>query len=223
MALAQYLCNKDYFKFFYEKKQKGDTVILDNGAYEESAIHFSELARWVTELRPSVVVLPDVPGNFEKTIQRSHNYLDSFGLPHGTEGMMVLHAKDGALAHFEVAYNLCPVKWIGFSRLTKRYSGDPGYLRRVHFAKWLKEQSVWRSDLTHHALGMLNGEVAELRHLALAGFHSCDSSAPIWRGLHGYTLTDTDWPNFEFDPTGIGDPELLAEVNLTQVLEACNG
>lgn len=223
MALCQHLRHKEYREFFQRKLEKGDTVILDNGAYEGLSLSSGQVAQWVAEIKPTVVVLPDVPGDFVKTLRRSFDYLDRYSLPRSTEGMFVLHAENGKLKQFEVAYELCPTKWVGFSRLTKSY-----YLymtwpqHRDCFASHLKIEKMWRPELKHHALGMLSGYVEELSYLANQGFESCDSSAPIWRGLLGYSMTDK-WPNYEFQVQA--GPEAnnwqMAEKNLTEVMEAC--
>jgi hypothetical protein len=223
MALVQHLHRKEYFNFFRRKVERGDTVILDNGAYEQRLTSSDRLNFWVRNLKPSVMVLPDVPGDFVKTLRHSWDYLDKYGLPKGTEGMMVLQAEDSKLRQFEVAYETCPVKWVGFSRLTKSY--NPWMVwpqQRDGFATHLRQEGMWRSELKHHALGMLSGLVEELANLK--GFESCDSSAPIWRGLLGYSMTDK-WPNYEFQVEA--GPEAsnweMAEKNLSEVMEACHG
>lgn len=222
MALVQYLRIEEYYNFFAKKLKAGETVILDNGAYEGNQIGGALLAKWTNQLRPSVVVLPDKPGDFVQTIHNSINFLNCFFLPSHTEAMTVLHAPDGDLKAFEVAYANVQTGWVGFSRLTKRYAWGTS-TRREFFAHHLQDTKQWRPELVHHALGMLDGEVKELPGLTKAGFHSCDSSAPIWRGLHGYSLTDK-WLKYEFQPNASDEVcnWTQAEANLTEVLKACD-
>ena len=206
--------------------EKGETVILDNGAYEGVQTAPFKLNQWVRELRPAVVVLPDAPGRLAQTLFKAEDYLSRFGLPTGTEGMTVLHAPDGKLEQFIMAYTLVQTKWVGFSRLTKAYSDTMKWpYHRCTFAVHLRACNYWRPELEHHALGMLNGNLHELRSLNQLGFHSCDSSAPIWRGLHGYEVNDSDWPNYELTP--LVAPEVsnweMADRNLKTVIEACHG
>lgn len=205
MALVQHLRNQKYYDFFAQKMEDGETVILDNGAYEGTQVRDIELATWATRLRPSVVVLPDCPHNAHDTLRRSLNYLDKYGMPN--EAMMVLHAS--AVRQFEAMYSLCPTKWIGFSRLTSR---------RAEIARLLKETGQWRQNLLHHALG----QQADFAELAKMGFESCDSSMPIWRGLHGYSLTD-HWPNYSFTPECAPEVNNLIQAgkNLDFILEEC--
>lgn len=226
MALAQYLGNKKYYEFFARKVEDEEVVILDNGAYEGHKTRPIELATWATRLRPTVVVLPDVPGDALKTYRESMNYLDKFGVP--TEAMLVLQAPDGDTDLFARLYEDCPVGWVGFPKRTRYYGEGNGHLKhpdqRWSFMQYLKESELYRAELKHHALGMLDGNVAELRYLAANGFTSCDSSAPIWRGLHGYYLSDPNWGKWQFDPECPPDINNLVRAgkNLDTVLEACN-
>lgn len=226
MALAQYLMNKRYFEFFARKVEDKEVVILDNGTYESRRMSPVDLAVWATRLKPTVVVLPDVPGDMLRTYRDSMNYLDKFGVP--VEAMMVLHAPNGQTPLFEKLYENCPVGWVGFSKLTRYYGIDNGHLgwpeHRWSFMRHLKRHGMYRQELKHHALGMLNGDVAEMGYLAENGFESCDSSAPIWRGLHGYALEDTSWCKWAFEPECHENVNNLVQAgkNLDQVLEACN-
>lgn len=200
--------------------------MLDNGAYEGVETSPQELAHWINELEPAVYVLPDKPGSAAGTVRRGVEFLHRYGgkLPVASEPMWVVHAMDGKLDDFIDMYitgvNTC--KWIGFSRLTRAYGLDVSWRRRGWFARRLQEEGVWRQDVAHHALGMLDGKVEELMLLVRHGFMSCDSSSPVWRGLHGFDMLDRRWPNWDFNPlaTMEGDVQ-LAESNLTAVLAAC--
>lgn len=223
MALVQYLDIPEYFRFFQQRREAGDTVILDNGAYEGVRAQMGNLDYWVRRLRPSVVVLPDAPGDLARTIQHSYNYLDQYGLPYDVEGMTVLHAADGDMHAFLAAYRTCPTKWVGLSRLTRRYSIDDTWRRRWKFLRFLHDEVYWRKDLTHHCLGMLNANLDELPLINEEGANSIDSSCAIWRGLHGYSLNDPTWPNYEFHPliTEEATNWHQAELNLQEVHKAC--
>lgn len=95
--------------------------------------------------------------------------------------------------------------------------------QRADFARVLQSHKLWRPELKHHALGMLDGRVSELPELAALGFEGCDSSAPLWRGLLGYGMAD-EWPNYAYDPEAgqfAANGMQLAESNLQLVLSAC--
>src|SRR5437762_1017007 len=80
MALAQHLYDEqfaptDYFMFFKRRTTlRGYTVILDNGVYEGKALNPDYLLRATLELRPHVVVLPDVIGNMGATLKGGENF-----------------------------------------------------------------------------------------------------------------------------------------------------
>jgi len=140
--------------------------------------------------------------------------------------MKVVHAKERDLDEFVSAYIVAAnqAQWIGFSRLTGSCSSQWLHSEsRAKFARHLKTFNFWNSKCIHHALGMLNGDLAELPLLANEKFFSCDSSAPVWRGMNGYKIDDPTWPNYAFEP--LAAPEAsnwdLANSNLKQVEEAC--
>lgn len=208
MALVQYLGYKSYFDYYKEKLSQDEKVILDNGAYEGAMGTHDELYRWVHELKPTAVVLPDQPGNYQRTLKLSENFLKKGVF---CETMYVVHT-DGKITSSVDSYKeglQLGTTWLGFSRLTQTYGLYSSYrwTRRGNFVVYLKERGLWQPRKLH-ALGMSNGAVAELKQLQKTGldgefdtcFHSIDSSSPVWRGLHGYSLDSRSWPNYGFDP-----------------------
>lgn len=229
MALAQYLDVREYREYFQERLSDGDTVIMDNGAYEGATMQDEQLVDLMEMLKPSVTVIPDEPGSFHlserKCVQfRSLLYKKSIK----ANLMKVIHAESGKLHEFLSAYIIASTtcSWVGFSRLTSKYSSLwPHAIGRIKFAQELKMRGYWKQQVKHHALGMLNGDTDELPLLDKAGFHSCDSSAPIWRGIHGYDITDKSWPNYAFEPVAAPEAKdwVTAAGNLERVLKACQG
>lgn len=244
MCLAQWLHKQDYWKFFYEKaRDPGQTVIMDNGTYEGARMPERQLVELTMSLRPQCVVAPDEPHNMQQTEQLAVSFMNRMvakGWPLARV-MVVLHAPPGQLESFMNLYTRMSVYvgWIGFSRLTLDYGivvpkevGLPPeattwvadhHSRRALLAQLLQRQGLWSKSVKHHALGMLNGDVRELPLLAEAGFTGVDSSAPVWRGLQGYSLKREDWIDEPFNPmiqfgTGV---KSYAESNLEEVLKAC--
>lgn len=180
------------------------------------------------ELAPTAVVLPDAPGDFVETRKRGVEFLRELRghkWANGVETMSVLHAPDGELGVFEMAYKEAAQlsEWVGFSRLTKFYSEQTETASRAGFLAQLKMINYYRPDRHHHALGMRNGSLVELADLTIAGFESCDSSAPIWRGLHGFHLEDSTWPDFPFTPHAhkVVHTYQVVESNIRKTKEAC--
>lgn len=78
------------------------------------------------------------------------------------------------------------IGWIGLPRcLTTHFQGW-----RPTIAGLVRED---RPHLKLHALGMANGSLDEVKALKEAGVYSIDSSAPVWRGWCGYSLTTPGW------------------------------
>lgn len=227
MALAPFMRNEKYKQFFVRKIKSGDFVILDNGAYEGDLVSSQEYADMIRELKPSVYVLPDVPGQFAESMKSSSGFLNRFGIRGESDPLWVVHGKDGDLDQLTTSYcvgaMLCP--WVGFSRLTNHFGlTSPHWRRRVDFIQYLQSEGKWGEGAEHHALGMLDGCMRELPLLAASGIYSIDSSAPIWRGLHGYCM-DSKWPGFSFRPELGHTPSesnlTLASSNLSHVQESC--
>lgn len=182
----------------------GDFVFLDNGAYEGESLDWKTLDSLARDLRPQVLVLPDRLGDMWGTISMSAAYLHRFDLPRTTEAMVVLQAK--TWPQLETFHEICPATWIGLPRC-------------VPMRNEILEKP--QEGIRYHALGMHNGSLKELELLAALGCSSCDSSAPIWRGMHGYRFGEY-WPDlpFHYDAPSEAHNWEFAESNLQRVMEA---
>lgn len=117
----------------------------------------------------------------------------------------------------QLGNNFCD--WIAFPRILGS--------RRVELIAGLQKLGKWWVGLRHHAFGMNAGSLAELPQLNTLGVYSCDSSAPVWRGLCGFRNGDPSWPDVKFDPHWNDQSneamarKQLGDRNLAEVLEAC--
>lgn len=238
MALAQHtLKDPDYLMHFHKMLNKGNTVILDNGAYEEEQLGYKDLIAAIQELHPTYYVLPDDPGDFKSSSMMSLDFLDYIKrnrIRLNSKPLWVVHAEDGDLPNFVNSYELGATNADGvcFSRLTKQYGlkDEVPEMRRVQFIHYLKALKKWRTGRYYHCLGLLAGSLRELPHLAAEEINSVDSSAPVWRGLMGYMIHQP-WPDFPFEirPKQWSSASsekgergvLLATSNLKKVQEAC--
>lgn len=212
MCLAQYLYDErgeptDYM-MFYRRRCMLDrySVILDNGVYEGVKMSYDRLLRAALDLRPKVVILPDVPHDREATIVGGEAFKKMLKLE-GYKGstMTVVHAKPGDYGDFVYAHDQArkQSRYVGISRLTQDFGlGFTGLLRRANFFEALKEGNQISYQNSYHALGMREGSLEELASLQRAGFDSVDSSAPIWRGLNKCELGN-DWEDIPFNPNEI--------------------
>lgn len=203
LVLAHMYNNDSCYRSFYNnRREEGDFIILDNGAYENRTIEV--IPHDYPNLRPNVVVLPDyLLQPWRKTWHAAIAHLDRwYNCSPNCEWLYIPQAEKGDLNGFIESYieaTLDPrISWIGIPRALA-YAVTSNPLARVQFARIVKRD---HPDLHLHAFGMVNGNVHELPHLADAGVRSVDSSAPVWRGWHSIQIDDpidrTQW-----DATGV--------------------
>lgn len=216
-----HLCDRvEYLKFYQERVAARDTVILDNGAYEGELMTFDELAQVAFELQPTVLVLPDVLGDAKMTKYlhsgfRSYWHANMLTYERDSEWrptfMSVLQGGD-IWELIEQYKNVPDGEWVGFPRKMAKLV-DIG---RYALAARLKQIGLWDNTRRHHALGMVEGSIEELRNVAKEGFHSCDSSHPVWRGIDEKEDFNVDWESG-------GSPYSHIVANLQKVDQACKG
>lgn len=220
MALAH--VTDDKYWNFYKDRSQDQELILDNGAYEGrlDTGRFEDLIQYV---QPNVIVLPDLYlGNWERSLYLSLGYLElckaSFG-----EFMFVPQAEPGDMDGFIKGLHLAlkdkRLAWIGIPRCLATDIARNN-LSRCYVADFIKDE---RPDVRIHALGMVDGNPYELCYLAERGVYSCDSSAPVWRGLKGLNLYEPwNGPDIDFDCV---EPSVhrqsVADENLEEVDRAC--
>lgn len=192
-----YLKDKTYAEFYNKRRDAGDFIILDNGAYEgETMFHLDIMAR----LRPQVVVLPDfLLQPWRKTWHAAIAFLDLVydrDWATGVEFLYIPQSLPGDLHGFIESYQEAVsdrrITWLGIPR-AMAYAITDNLLARVEFARMVHRD---HPGLKLHAFGMVNGDIHELPYLAQAGVTSIDSSAPVWRGWHARSLTkpeDRKW------------------------------
>lgn len=202
LVLAHMLHSKDYMDFYVHRRQAGDTLILDNGAYENTKpLDSNAYVNMIRNLDPQVVVLPDhLMSPWRITTSAALKFLDEWGpffesRHYRTEWMFVPQTdkKDsnlrGWMKALEVVVNDGRVgkyiQWIGLGRYLATQFPRPW---RVDLAKLVQDHFP---HLKLHALGMAAGSVDELKELRDVGVTSIDSSAPVWRGWNLSSLVDT--------------------------------
>lgn len=204
LVLAQ-IDDLRYMEFYRERRQQGDFIILDNGAYERSMVNFEALGKAINYYNPDVVVIPDQPfHSFVQNWQLADKFINM--LPNLTS----LHPDLMAVPHSEknnwldfwncLTYYLMEdsITWIGLSKLWKKTFKDFDPTDRARIARWAKRM---KPSIRLHALGMLDGSLEDLNWLAKRSeglVESLDTSVPIWRGWNGYAIGDA-WTNQDVD------------------------
>src|SRR5262245_15942235 len=200
LLLPQLDKHPPYRRFYQTRREEGDFLILDNGAYEGQS-DWKLLVDCLAVYQPQVCALPDyLLQPWEKTHHEAFAFLDRYHdvfpqvqwmyIPQSTAGDIM-----GYLDGLYRALEDSRITWIGLARALPLYiTNDP--LMRANLATQLRKR--WGGKI--HALGMMKGSIGELKMLEHAGVHSIDSNAPVWRGWCGYSLYHT-WPEIPCDYT----------------------
>jgi hypothetical protein len=220
--------HKQYIEFYQERRKAGDTLILDNGAYEGQFIPYSRYERCINLYNPQVVVCPDAPmRDWRITVSATEAFLRQFYDTHPNIKFMAcpqakVGDKDGWWNGCEMLLGDERISWIALPRLLyTHFSKEDNY--RAIIAQVIKKSYP---TIKIHALGMASGSLSELEELAKCEcVESCDSSAPVWRGWNGYSLSAQGWEEngtpVDFNAK-LPTSNYLIEQNLKEVLSICS-
>lgn len=207
LILAHLLDDNDYVEFYKKKIKRGDTVILDNSAFEfKRALSADEIFGFIERsgIEPTYVVAPDYPFEdwlvtYQSTLKFIEEVKDKpykvMAVPQSKKGdwtgwlrcyYNMLHNPDIAVIGMSILgipNAFCEVTGtsdIAFNRL---------YATRYILQNYLVEPGQkW-----HHYLGLGGGprEIMLQRQLGL--MDSNDSSSPFWHGCLGIEFDDSIW------------------------------
>lgn len=194
MCLAQLWNNIAYREYFLERKAMGDTVILDNGAYElKKSVDLSYLLKVAEELQPQILVLPDELMNGQSTVRLVREFIQT----HLNDG---LKARLPTTEYMVVPQGASPEEWrkclSGLITLDYpfTYWGVPKVSHLVFGGTRLtqcKEIVEAIPEAKIHLLGIWSdpiGEVLEARKISQVV--SIDSKIPVTLGLAGRSLSE---------------------------------
>jgi len=86
--------NEEYRNFFYESKEMGRYIVMDNSLHELGEAYNSErLIHWVNEIKPEEFIVPDVWEDMEKSIENAQ-FWSQIELPEGVVKVAVVQAKN---------------------------------------------------------------------------------------------------------------------------------
>lgn len=174
---------------YAQRIQKGEYVILDNGAYEKGeSISVSTFAEMAIQLRPQGIILPDVRFNSIETLFRVEDSLryfrkvfpkeyhpDLYAVPQGKNLAEVLSMLNGYASMGEI-------NGIGiYSEI-----GEVTELgNRNNFLQYLEVHGYVEERFKYHLLGM-EEDFTALKHLSRYPWVTgIDSAKPIVCGLQG--------------------------------------
>lgn len=192
LVVAQWLRDQDYRVFFKGRVAAGCHLILDNGAYEfGEAMPDDEYWMFIGQMKPKIVVVPDVWQDGDKTISRAENFLDEMEakqLEGEFELMGVPQGKD--LRDWIRCYEmLCPL--VDVIGLPMAQWGD--HTGKVRYFLATKVDRLKQPRI--HLLGLWN--TLELQwYYDAPRVQSIDTSMPFKRASHNLGLNGNciaDW------------------------------
>lgn len=198
--------SREYQDYYAQAIQKGEHVILDNGAYELGAsVDAKMLLTLGLELRPTEIVIPDKLFDLDETVRMANSFIDVMfrsGLMKTTKPFIVPQGKtpDQWVQCLTALFGICnrfgcEAPTVGI--LTRLNELDPSRQKtRIKvlqdiFKKWpeVKHLLTKRCDL--HFLGC-DGSFVELRKNPLRRYiRSIDTAKVVTQGLHGNLLEDS--------------------------------
>ena len=206
LILAHLLDDKEYVDFYKAKIKRGDTVILDNSAFEfKRALSADEIFGFIERsgIEPTYVVAPDYPyQDWKVTWESTLAFIEEVkGKPYKVMAVPQSLKGDwtGWLRGYQLMANNPDISIIGmsiigipnaFCELTG--TGDIAF-NRIYATKYLLEKGLANEEKWHHYLGLGGGprEIVIQRQLGL--MDSNDSSSPFWHGYLGIEYDTSIW------------------------------
>jgi hypothetical protein len=196
--------NPLYQQFYLNRREAGDTLILDNGTYE-GKFNLQKLIEKIGLYHPQVVTLPDKMYGGKTSDEAADDFMDKYGANfHSVRWMYVMQPArdesfDSCLERTIFMVEKLSPAWVAIPRVMETLAFPNQKIRSL--ACIALKAYFKHNELKVHAFGMANGKYGELKELAEAGCDSIDSSAPVWRGWNGYRLglDDKAWDMYGED------------------------
>lgn len=185
--------NPEYANFYREMSDRGDRIIMDNGAFElGQSYEPSKLVELGHICGADAIVLPDYPGKRSALTLNAAVELLPILKDEGFKSMLVPQSEIGDLEDWITAYEWAAehpdIDIIGLSILgmPNALPHIPKSYARVVLTQLLIDRGIFNFDKYHHYLGLNAGPALEIPPLIEMGaLNSCDSSGPVWCGING--------------------------------------
>jgi hypothetical protein len=222
-VIASYCLEYPYYHAFYKERRQEKEVFtyLDNGAFElGKSIDSKEYGKLIDDIRPHVVVLPDVVNNARDTVHESRKFLKSFtkdvpcymGVLQGTSLSDYLYC---LYFYLKMAEHY-PIRVIG---IPYHLFYRPTLLRKYGINDICKEH-----EIQIHILGLPNPfEIVPLHNFSQVT--SVDTSLPISAAWQGMDLAAYSWVEgfrVAVDAVVDGPSQDLSEHNIGFLKHLCH-
>lgn len=206
LILAHLLDSKEYVDFYKEKIKRGDTVILDNSAFEfKRALSAEEIFGFIERsgIEPTYVVAPDYPfEDWKVTWESTLKFIDEvkdkpykvMAVPQSVKG----DYQGWVECYRKMAYHP-DIAVIGMSILgipnafCKLTGTEDVAFNRIFATQYLLDQDIHNPSKWHHYLGLGNGPREILMQRQLGLMDSCDSSSAFWHGCVNDRFDNSLW------------------------------
>ena len=206
LILAHLLDNEEYVSFYKSKIKRGDTVILDNSAFEfKRALSADEIFGFIERsgIEPTYVVAPDYPyDHWETTWESTLKFIDEVkDKPYKVMAVpqSVMGDWTGWLRCYQKIANHPQIAVIGMSILgvpnafCKLTGTSDIAFNRIFATQYLLNTGIANQEKWHHYLGLGGGPREILIQRELGLMDSNDSSSPFWHGYLGIRFDDSLW------------------------------
>ena len=207
LILAHLLDNKEYVDFYKEKIKRGDTVILDNSAFEfKRALSAEEILGFIERsgIKPTYVVAPDYPfEDWKTTMASTLSFIQQvknepykiMAVPQSVKGDV-----KGWMRSYQQMYDNPDISVIGMSILgipnafCTLTGTDDIVFNRIFATQYILENTLVKpGNKWHHYLGLGNGPREILMQRQLGLMDSCDSSSAFWHGCLNDRFDSSLW------------------------------
>lgn len=188
LGIPSCMSNKDYLNTYGQAKLRGDTIIMDNGAAEGSPIVPQVMNDYARIICANEIVLPDVLGNRDRTVDAIENYLARHPNIAGLYRCMAVVQGKGLRELVWMIHYLADRKEVtslGLPRILTQSLGKEDLSIRLDLANTIARLHPGRFDI--HLLGANPQWPGEVRAAAKYASHirSMDTSMPFNYTLYG--------------------------------------
>lgn len=183
-----------YLKFFKDSLKAGREVILDNSIFElGKAFESSKFAHWISELKPTEYIIPDVLEDSSGTMRNAETWMRDYSdLPGKKIGVVQGKTYEEIVNCYNFLDNQINVDKIAISfdysyylKLSEHPNKWMGYTcGRIQLLSRLVKDGVINTGKPHHLLGCsIPIEFLFYRDKAFNWIESLDTSNPVVHGL----------------------------------------
>lgn len=183
----------EYYDHFRKSLEFDREVILDNSIFElGTAFDSIKFANWVSRLRPTHYIVPDVLENAEETMINYLDFIEKYpdlpgmriGVVQGNTYSELIECYQFMCDHADYVaisfdYAFYQAIGVGHSKHHKMMTG------RQRFIQMLIDDNIWNDRKPVHLLGCsLPQEFGYYRNVSTHNIRSVDTSNPIMAGLN---------------------------------------